>query len=251
MTQWPELISAQSFHGRRGEISNKFTYSLDYILLDMACALTPALLSRNRFNLFSIHDRHHGGVRGMGLGVAWARVVFQSRGFADLTGYSIRLLTQPSFFGYNFNPVSFWLLLKGDTLQAVIAEVNNTFGQRHSYFCSKSDGAAITAKDAIIAEKIFHVSPFQAVSGGYTFNFEFTPQAIAFRIALTDGQNGVVATLTGQRRAATNRGLIWSALRRPFGALRVVALIFWQAMKLKWKGAVYAAPPVPPTKEVS
>jgi DUF1365 family protein len=250
MTGWPELISAQSFHGRRGEIANRFTYSLDYVLLDMGAAQTPALLSRNRFNLFSVQDRHHGGVRGAGQGEVWARKVFHERGFTD-ADYSIRLLTQPSFLGYNFNPVSFWLLLQGEALHAVIAEVNNTFGQRHSYFCARNDKAAIDPKDAIAAEKIFHVSPFQAVSGGYVFNFDLTPHSIAFRIALTDGPQGVVATLTGQRLPATNRRLIWSALRRPFGAARVVALIYWQALKLKWKGAVYAPPPIPPTKEVS
>jgi DUF1365 family protein len=251
MTLWPELISAHSFHGRRGEINNRFIYSLDYVLLDMDSAQSPALLSRNRFNLFSVDDRHHGGPRGAGRGLMWARAVFQERGFADLADYSIRLLTQPSFLGYNFNPVSFWLLLKNGVLHAVIAEVNNTFGHRHSYFCAKPDGTAIAPQDAITAQKIFHVSPFQAVSGGYVFNFDLTPQAIAFRITLTDGPQGVVATLTGQRRPATNRRLIWSALRRPFGAARVVALIFWQAMKLKWKGAVYAPPPIPPIKEVS
>ncbi len=251
MTDHPQLISARSFHGRQGAIRNRFTYSLDYVLLDMDAMQTPALLSRNRWNLFSVNDRHHGGPRGTGRGAVWARAVFLQRGFADLNGYDIRLLAQPSFLGYNFNPVSFWLLLRGDTLHAVIAEVNNTFGQRHSYFCARSDGAAITPKDAITAEKIFHVSPFQAVSGGYVFNFDFTAQAIAFRIAFSDGPNGVVATLTGKRAPATNRRLIWSALRRPFGAARVVALIFWQAMKLKSKGAVYTPPPVPPTNEVS
>jgi uncharacterized protein len=251
MTDWPELISAQSFHGRRGTIRNRFTYSLDYVLLDLKSTQTPTLLSRNRLNLFSVHDRHHGGLRGAGQGESWARAVFQSRGFDDLAEYSILLLTQPSFLGYNFNPVSFWLLLQGEALHGVIAEVNNTFGQRHSYFCAAPDRAAIGPKDAIAAQKIFHVSPFQAVSGGYAFNFDLSPKAIAFRITLTDGPQGVVATLTGQRRAASNRRLIWSAVRRPFGAARVLGLIYWQAMKLRWKGAVYVRPPIPPTKEVS
>lgn len=251
MTVWPELVSAKSFHGRRGGIRNAFTYSVDYVLLDMEARQGPGLFSRNRFNLFAVQDRHHGGTRGAGAGLPWARKIFADRGFADLAAFQIRLLTQPSFLGYTFNPVSFWLLLKGDDLHAVIAEVNNTFGERHSYFCAHDDRRPIGPRDAITAEKIFHVSPFQAVRGGYTFHFGLTAGAIAFRIALADGAEGVVATLAGPRTPATNAGLIWSALRRPFGALRVVALIYWQALKLKSKGAVYAAPPVPPTKEVS
>jgi uncharacterized protein len=251
MNNWPELVSAKSFHGRRGGIRNAFTYSVDYMLVDMEARQGPGLFSRNRFNLFAVQDRHHGGARGAGAGLPWARGIFAGRGFADLGPYQIRLLTQPSFLGYNFNPVSFWLLLKDQALHAVIAEVNNTFGERHSYYCAREDRAPIGPEHAITAEKIFHVSPFQAVRGGYTFHFGLTPDAIAFRIALSDGAEGVVATLVGPRMPASNTRLIWSALRRPFGALRVIALIYWQALKLKSKGAAYATPPVPPTKEVS
>lgn len=250
MSVWPELVSATSFHGRRGGIRNAFRYSVDYVLLDMDSVTGPGLFSRNRVNLFSVHDRHHGGPRGAGRGLPWAQAIFAERGF-DRQGYDIRLLTQPGFLGYNFNPVSFWLLLQENVLYAVIAEVNNTFGQRHCYFCARADRGAIGPHDAISAEKIFHVSPFQAVRGGYTFHFGLTPLAVAFHIALTDGAEGVVATLAGPRLRATNSRLVWSALRRPFGALRVVGLIYWQALKLKIRGAAYAAPPLPPKDEVS
>lgn len=251
MTARPELLAATSFHGRRGGIRNAFRYSVDYVLLDMESPAMPVLLSRNRFNLFSVHDRQHGGPRGAGKGLPWAREVFADQGFADQESYQIRLLTQPGFLGFHFNPVSFWLLLKGNALHGVIAEVNNTFGQRHSYFCGRPDRAAIGPQDALRAEKIFHVSPFQAVRGQYTFHFNISPTAIAIRIQLSDGAEGVLATLSGPRRPASNARLIWSALRRPFGALRVVGLIYWQALKLKLKGGVYAPAPVPPSKEVS
>lgn len=251
MTQWPEHIAARTWHGRRGAIRNAFSYGVDYLLLDMESPLGPACFSRNRFNLYAVHDRHHGGPRGAGRGLAWAREVFAARGFADLDQFRILLMTQPSFLGFTFNPVSFWLLLKGDALHAVIAEVNNTFGDRHSYFCARPDFAPINRSDAITAQKIFHVSPFQAVSGAYTFHFGFSPTEIAFRIALSYGDEGVVATLNGVRRKARAQTLLAAALRRPFGALRVVALIYWQALKLKSKGAHYAPPPLPPKKEVS
>lgn len=251
MTQWPEHIAARTWHGRRGAIRNAFSYGVDYLLLDMESPQGPACFSRNRFNLYAVHDRHHGGPRGAGRGLAWAREVFAARGFADLDQFRILLMTQPSFLGFTFNPVSFWLLLKGDALHAVIAEVNNTFGDRHSYFCARSDFAPINRSDAINAQKIFHVSPFQAVSGAYTFHFGFSPTEIAFRIALSDGDEGVVATLNGVRRKVRAQTLLAAALCRPFGALRVVALIYWQALKLKSKGAHYAPPPLPPKKEVS
>ena len=67
-----------------------------------------------------------------------------------------------------FNPVSFWLCRRDgdDTLIAVIAEVSNTFGDRHSYLVHHPDLRTIEASDRLTAQKIFHVSPFQPVEGG-------------------------------------------------------------------------------------
>ena len=255
MSHWPEHIAAQTWHGRAGGIRNEFTYGVDYLLVDMEATAGPhpgpLLFSRNRFNLYSVQDRHHGGPRGAGAGLAWARDVFASRGFVGQDGGRIALLAQPGCLGYSFNPVSFWLLLHGEALHAVIAEVNNTFGDRHSYFCAKPDGSAIHGSDGLASQKIFHVSPFQSVSGSYVFHFSWSATALAFRIALTDGAEGVVATLTGKRVRASSAGLLMAALRRPFGALRVVALIHWQAVKLKIKGASYRPRPLPPMDEVS
>lgn len=251
MNHAPELISAKSFHGRRGGIRNAFTYSVDYLLIDLENPQVPALLSRNGFNLFSVNDRQHGGTRGAGQALVWARSVFADWGFDQNEGQSILLLAQPSFLGFHFNPVSFWFLLQDGALHAVIAEVNNTFGHRHSYVCARADHGAIGPREALKAEKVFHVSPFQAVQGSYTFHFDISDTAISIRIQLSDGTEGVLATLQGPRQPATNGRLIWSALRRPFGALRVIGLIYWQALKLKLKGASYAPAPAPPTEEVS
>lgn len=250
MTGWPEHVAAQSWHGRRGGIRNSFTYGVDFLLVDPEARQGPWPFSRNRFNLFALHDCDHGGQRGAGRGLDWAREVFAGRGFAGGQD-RILLLTQPRFLGYGFNPVSFWLLCRGAALHAVIAEVNNTFGDRHCYFCARPDGAAIAIGDALSAEKVFHVSPFQAVRGQYSFRFGITPEAIDIRILLADGDAGLAARLSGARAPATAAGLLAAALRRPFGALRVVALIYWQAMKLKRKGAAYAPRPAPPLEEVS
>ena len=84
MTQWPEHIAARTWHGRRGAIRNAFSYGVDYLLLDMESPQGPACFSRNRFNLYAVHDRNHGGPRGAGRGLPWAREVFAARGFADL-----------------------------------------------------------------------------------------------------------------------------------------------------------------------
>ena len=251
MSHWPEHIAATTWHGRAGGIRNAFSYGVDYLLVDMDQTAGPLLLSRNRFNLYSVQDRHHGGPPGAGCGLPWAQEVFAAKGFVAGDGCRIALLAQPGFLGYSFNPVSFWLLLRGDALHAVIAEVSNTFGDRHSYFCAKPDGSAIAGTDGLTSQKIFHVSPFQSVSGSYRFHFNWSATALAFRIALTDGSEGVIATLTGKRAPASSARLLVAALRRPFGALRVVTLIHWQAVKLKLKGAAYRPRPLPPIDEVS
>jgi uncharacterized protein len=149
-----------------------------------------------------------------------------------------------------FNPVSFWLCYddQGD-LRVVIAEVSNTFGERHSYLCHRDDRAALTREDTVTAQKIFHVSPFQPVAGGYQFRFDISADKIGIWIDYTAGQGGLIATLTGHLRPLTNTRILGMALR--LGSRRVLALIHWQAFKLYLKGAKYNPLPKAPTDEVS
>ncbi|OIQ45687.1 MAG: cyclopropane-fatty-acyl-phospholipid synthase [Roseobacter sp. MedPE-SW] len=239
-----ELVSAQTYHARRGSLKNAFRYGVDYVLTDLTEGAAP-LLSRNRFNLFSLKDSHHGGPRGQGNGVEWFRKELLQRGFpADRA--QLLLLTQPSFLWFHFNPVSFWIAVIDGSPRAFIAEVNNTFGHRHCYFCANEGFRPIQRSDQIEAEKMMHVSPFQQVKGLYRFNFEMTERAFNIRISYENGDQGVLATLNGLRRPATTANLAKVALRRPLGAIRVVALIYWQALKLWIKGAPFMRKPKPP-----
>ena len=248
---WPEHIAGSTTHARRGSVKNAFRYGVDYVLVDPDETRGPALFSRNRMNLTSVHDRHHGGPRSGGQGAAWAWSVLAGHGYIRQVSTRLRLLTQPRFLGYLFNPVSFWMVFEDDDLVAVIAEVNNTFGDRHSYLCRTENWAPITPNRQMTSEKLFHVSPFQQVAGSYAFNFAVTDDHIAIRILHENGDEGVIATLHGPRRELTNRAILGAALRRPFGPLRVIALIYWQAIVLKLKGAPYSTRPLPPTEEVS
>lgn len=249
-TYSPRHLAGYTTHARRGGIRNAFRYGVDYVLIDPASAQGPRLFSRNRWNLASVWDRDHGGCPRRGQGVDWAAKVFRTAGLPT-EGLRILLLTQPAFLGYIFNPVSFWLAYEGDALRAVIAEVSNTFGDRHSYLCAREGFQPISAQTPLEAQKIFHVSPFQEVAGGYRFTFDVTEHRIAIRIAHENGPEGVIATLIGDLAPLSNRGLIRAALSRPMGALRTIALIYWQALKLKLKGARYRTRPTPPEQEVS
>lgn len=246
----PEHLRGETFHGRKGALANAFRYRVDYLLLEPESARGPALFSRNRANLTSLHDSDHGGAPRAGRGVAWVREVLAAHGLPG--GERILLLAQPRVLGHVFNPVSFWLCHDaGGALRVVIAEVSNTFGDRHSYLCHREDRAPIAAEDRLHATKIFHVSPFQPVEGGYTFRFDIRPERIGIWIDYSAGEGGLVATLTGRRARLTNAAILGACLRRPFGSRRVLALIHWQALKLALKGARYRPRPVPPAEEVS
>ena len=245
-----EHIAGQTFHGRRGTVRNAFRYGVDYVLLDAdADVATPRLFSRNRPNLVALHDIDHGGAPGAGRGAAWAREVLAQRG---LLPDRLQLLAQPRVLGHVFNPVSFWLAYRAGALVAVIAEVTNTYGDRHSYVCAHAGFSPIDATDTLQAEKIFHVSPFQPVAGTYSFRFDIRDDRIGVWIGYeTDGGEGLVATLTGNRRPLTTAALLVACLRRPFGSRRVLGLIHWQALRLWWKGAAFRSRPEPRTETVS
>jgi hypothetical protein len=247
-----EHIRGVTFHGRRGTVKNAFRYGIDYVLVDAEAPVTrPFLFSRNRTNLFSLRDADHGGPPGAGSGAPWVRKVLADQGIAT-DGLRIGLLAQPRVLGHVFNPVSFWLCHDGaGGLRAAIAEVTNTYGDRHSYLCHRPDHGPIRPDDRIEATKLMHVSPFQPVEGRYRFNFDIRPDQIMIRIDYATGNEGLLATLSGPRRPLTNRAIVSACLRRPLGSRRVLGLIHWQALKLWLKGAPFRNRPAPPAEEVS
>lgn len=251
MTATVDHISGVTYHGRKGSVDNAFRYSVDYMLVDAeAPVAAPSLFARNGRGVMALDDIDHGGPPKQGRGAAWVRDVLQAHQVTDVA--RIELLAQPKVLGHVFNPVSFWLCRRDDTaLTAVIAEVTNTFGDRHSYLVHHSDMRPIAPDDRLQATKILHVSPFQPVEGGYEFRFDIRDDRIGIWIDYTRNEGGLIATLTGKRAALTNRSILRALLRRPFGARRVLALIHWQALKLWIKGAVFRSRPLPPVDEVS
>lgn len=247
-------LRGETFHGRKGAQANSFRYRVDYVLLDGEAGAetlaAPALFGRGRGNLFSLWDKDHGGAPGQGQGAVWVRQVLAAH---DLPNPArIDLLTQPRVLGHVFNPVSFWLCFDAaGALRVVIAEVTNTYHQRHSYLCHRADHGPITPEDRLTATKVLYVSPFQPVEGGYEFRFDINAERIGIWIDYSAGKGGLIATLTGKLVPLNNAGIIATCLRRPFGSRRVLALIHWQAVKLWWKKVAYSAPPKPPVNEVS
>ncbi|AMY71393.1 DUF1365 domain-containing protein [Frigidibacter mobilis] len=248
-----EHVRGRTYHARHGGPPNAFRYGIDYVLLEDAEAPVTGLrlFSRNRRNIASVQDRDHGGAPGQGRGAAWLREVLAAEG-VQVPGLRIGLLAQPRLLGHVFNPVSFWLCRDGEgALRAVVAEVTNTFGDRHSYLCLRPGLEPIRPEDEMLARKVFHVSPFQDVAGEYRFRFDIGAARVGVWIDYRNGKGGVLATLTGRRGPLTDAGLLGALLRRPFGSRRVLALIHWQALKLFVKGARYRDRPLPPPEEAT
>ncbi len=156
----------------------------------------------------------------------------------------IELVAHGRIFGYVFNPVSFFLCYGADAAAdpvAVIADVHNTFGQRHAYVlpAAQADSHGVWRE-----KKVFHVSPFFTLDGTYRFELSFADGAVDVRIDLHDrGRPVFVSRLQLARRPLTDGGLAGSLIRFPFMTLRVVAAIHWEAWRLWRKGLSYHPPP--------
>lgn len=245
----PLRLAGWTTHLRRGHVRHALRHRVEMVLIDPETdAPLPLPLRRGGFGLLSVRDSDHGGAPGQGRGAPWARDVLAARGIRpDRLGQ----LTTPRFLWWGFNPVSFWLAWTDAALVAVIAEVTNTWGERHSYVCHHPDGRPIAPEDTLTAAKIFHVSPFQDVAGDYAFRFDIAEESLDIRILHRNGTDGVAATLEGPLTPLTRRAGLALMARHPAGPLRTLALIHWHALRLALKGARWRDRPAAPIKETS
>lgn len=194
----------------------------------------------------AFHERDVGNGKGL---LSTVQELASEIGIPESFRHNTCLLTQPRTLGFVFNPVSFWFFRdKHGQLRAVVAEVSNTVGQRHSYLVHHADFAPIKRDDRLQASKVFYVSPFQEIAGSYEFRFSLDKTTAGIWIDHVNGAEGVYATQTGTIRSMTASGILWRVLRFPFGALGGYVLIHWQALKLKLKGARFAHAPKPPAQ---
>lgn len=248
----PEFMTGHTFHKRIGAIANSFRYGVDYVLLNLDDVQNASrLFSHDKFNIAAVHNKDHGGKPKSGKGAEWVRQALCENDLEEFARMEVLLLTQPRILGYVFNPVSFWFIVKDDELYAVIAEVNNTYGDRHSYLCHRDDRAVIEPSDTLHAKKLMHVSPYQPIAGSYSFRFKLTKDYVGVRIDLDHPDGGIITTLAGKRSALTSGAILKSILKRPIGSIRVIGLIYYQALVLRIKGAKFLSRPNPPKTEIS
>jgi DUF1365 family protein len=229
-----------------------FSYQGLFVRLPMTSgfASNGRWFGHNRAGLLSFHDRDHGD--GRANASAWLRELLAAHGVTDVGG-QVWLHTFPRMFGYAFKPVSFWYCERADgALRAIVAEVNNTFGERHCYLLENADGAPIRAGQTLHSRKVFHVSPFNPVQGRYEFRFLVRADRSLARVDYFDGQGCVLQTsIAGQHAPLSAANIARALLLTPWFTLGVIARIHWQALHLLRKRVPFFRKPEPPSELVS
>ena len=222
----PLIGFGQVRHARLKPVRNAFSYATYFLMLPMRSLQRNGSgpLARNRWAPLSFFDADHGDGRGPAQGgaLAWLDELLLAQGIEGADG-EVWLHCYPRVLGHTFKPVSFW-------------------------YCHLLDAPRFGVEQR--AAKVFHVSPFCPVEGGYRFRFMVDPtrHRTVGRIDYDDAsgpllQTSVCGTLQALD-ARTTRQALW---RYPAMTLGVVLRIHWQALKLFAKRVPFFNKPVPPT----
>ncbi|WP_026543737.1 DUF1365 domain-containing protein [Arthrobacter sp. 35/47] len=219
----PSLYATNIRHVRRAPLANTFTYRSYSWFVDLdELPRLPGWL--RPFAVFRAEDH---------LGDPEASIRSNVAGFLtangiDDDGGTVTMLGSARVLGYVFNPLTlFWCHGRDGGLRAVLAEVHNTYGERHCYLLHPDgSGRAVTPKE-------FYVSPFNDVSGTYEMSVPEPDSKLSVAITLRrPGQPPFAATMTGRRLPATSRNVVRMAAAIPLAPLRATLQIRWQGIRL-------------------
>jgi DUF1365 family protein len=160
---------------------------------------------------------------------------------------SIRLLTHPRYFGYGFNPVSFYFCFdrNDDQLETIVAEVNNTpWGEQHCYVLDHRGNDDAGTRRHFRMRKQFHVSPFMAMGLTYDWSFSRPGTGLTVQMRSMKGQRTCFdATLMLSRTQLDGASLARVLVQYPFMTGRIVAAIYLHAARLWLKRAPFYVHP--------
>jgi DUF1365 family protein len=212
----PALVEGTVRHTRRTPLRHRFTNRVYQWLVDVDdLPRMPRLLRmfstfRAADHIGDPHDTIHANVERF----------CQAQG-VDISGHRVLMLANARVLGHTFDPLSvFWAIAPDESLTCIVAEVHNTYGERHAYLL-KADEHGRGQVD-----KAFYVSPFFTVDGAYDLQFTLTPHAVSSTIILRQGGDAVFsATFRGTARPATASRLAKLVVTRPLMTHRTSLLI--------------------------
>ena len=232
------LYVGQVKHRRHIPVPHAFQYATFMLYLDLdelpAVFRNRWLWSTRRPALARFRRADHLGDKAVDLRAAVRSLVKEKTGIT-LNG-PIRLLTNLRYFGYGFNPVSFYYCFNeaGDRLDAIVAEVNNTpWGEQYCYILPESRNCGTEKCKRFLLDKRFHVSPFMDMNIDY--DWRFTRPAENLVVHMKNFQQGGLlfdATLSLRERPVTGASLAGALIRYPLMTMQVIAAIYYQALRL-------------------
>jgi uncharacterized protein len=231
------LYAGSVMHRRVCPRQHRFRYRAFWLLVDVnatkGLANKPLLLSFNRANLFSLNDRDHGDGSGTPLGAQIESLL--GRAGLDIAGGRVRLLAMPRMLGFCFNPLSIYFCSRADgSPAAIVYEVHNTFGERHSYVIPL---AGLARRYHQSCAKSFYVSPFLEMDMEYAFTVTEPGEHLAVSIRVAQrGANVLFARLAARRHALTDLALLKYFFLMPAMTLKAYLAIHWEAARLWLKG---------------
>jgi hypothetical protein len=216
---------------------HRLDYRVFSLLIDLdemeRIARGVRVLSVNRFNIFSLWTRDHGDGSEEAL-KDQLRALLERMGLEDATA-SIQMLCYPRILGYVFNPLTVFYC-RGETgdLRAIVYEVHNTFGERHSYIFRAEAGSGSTISQS--CAKKFYVSPFIPMEAHYHFRLTNPGNGISVAISESDKEGTLLeAAFVGTASPLSNRTLYRLFFAYPLMTFKVIAGIHWEALRLLFK----------------
>ncbi len=244
-------------HRRVKPVAHRLSYRVFSLLIDLdelpRLDASFRLFAHNRFGLLGFRDRDFGAKAdqpGAELPLKdWAARHLERAGI--VADGPIRILCFPRVLGMVFNPLSVWFCHRADgSLAAIIHEVSNTFGQRHSYLIPAEIGADGLVRQS--CDKRFYVSPFMDMETAYHFRIRPPADDLLLAIRQTDADGPVLhATLAARRVEIGDDALLRAWARHPLMTLKVVAGIHWEALRLWRKGMTIRPRPDAPADPVT
>ena len=252
MTAAAQLIRGQVFHERLRPTLHRFLYPIFCLRLNVERLhdIDVFGFGVNVRRPLMLRTQDYGPKNGDDLAL-WMRGILAEHDIA--AAGDIYLQTFPRIFGFVFNPVNFWYCHDTEGgLRAVLAEVNNTFGETHRYLIATETGVCIDSLTRIDCLKMMHVSPFCLVQGHYEFRFQESASKTWVSIDYFDEQGLLIKTGVGGQIAPLSTKNLWRALLgQPFLTVGVFVRIHLQAFKLWRKRVPFFRQPAAPTSPLT